>query len=317
MSDNPLDTQKELSELLGALPMDLRAEIVLCDLVKAGIDLEDFFIRPVGTFKRRFGKDIASIERKELKDNDIIFHLNVNREGFYDMLPQALFHNPPGKTTKAFKNASEMADEVKARKQEEKEARNFFHIYETELYNMRIATEWQERKLIETISITMDDDDFLSYWNLPAIFNKTQKGILFYLYPIIDTIRGNLSLMETTYNLFIPHKIKLERGFKNKLNVVPIYQNILGRYAISSDFVCGNSTCDVLDTITIQVGPVPQDQVQNYIPRAKNIRMIKQLNRYFMPLFFETEIVVHADKSKFKLSPFDVDAVRLGMNSYL
>ena len=81
--------------------------------------------------------------------------------------------------------------------------------------------------------------------------------------------------------------------------------------------LCGNSTCDVLDTITIQVGPVPQDQVQNYIPRAKNIRMIKQLNRYFMPLFFETEIVVHADKSKFKLSSFDIDAVRLGMNTYL
>jgi hypothetical protein len=306
-----------ISGIINQLPYDLRMEVVMTDLLKNGFDARDIFIKPIGTFARRFGRDIHSFEDRLFESNDEFTLLNINREGLYDMLPQALFHHPPGKEAKAFKTASEMADEVKVRKKEEKESRDFFHLYEIELYHARIAVEFKERKMIETISITMDDEEFLAYWSVPAIFNKKQKGILFYLYPIINSIRGNLELMQHTYNLFFEEDIEIKKVFLDE-DIEHLHaQNKLGEFNISSDFVLGSTIKSVFEKALITIGPVAEDKIVNYIDRSRNMRILKQLNRFFMPLFFETEIVVHAEKTKFKLSTLDNDAVRLGMNSYL
>ncbi len=304
--------------ILENIPMDLRVEVVVTDLLKSGYSLNDFYIRPKGIFRRRFGKDIAEIEKAELKNSADIFFININREGFYDMLPQGLFHNPPGKGTKAFKQAAEMAEEVKIRKKEEMEARNFFLIYEIELYQQRLAIEWHERNLIETVSITMDDEDFLSYWELPAVFSKRQKGILFYLYPIIDNIRGNVKLMEKTYQLILgdPIAIKTVQKIAGHKNVMPGF-NVIGNRRLGLDLVMGSGVDQsVFPWLLIEVGPLNNKKVADYLPRAKNWMVINELNRFFLPFYMEYKIKVQAEKSEWELG-VEASGTRLGMNIHL
>jgi hypothetical protein len=313
-----MKSKEELSayiiSVLDNIPMDLRVEVVVTDLLKSGFSLNDFFIHPVGIFKRRFGKDIADVERIDIKNSSDVYYINVNREGFYDMLPQGLFHNPPGKGTKAFKKASEMADEVKIRKREEQEARNFFHIYEIELYQARLSVEWHERNLIETIAITMDDEDFLSYWELPAVFNKTQKGVLFYLYPIIDKIRGNIKLMSKTYSLVLKEQIAMRmiRSQEVKHDAIPGY-NLIGKRRLGLDFVLGSYAESIYPSLLIEVGPVSNKKLADYLPRARNWMVLNELNRFFLPLHMESKIKVIPEKESWKLGD-EEHSSRLGWN---
>ena len=305
---------EKVKSLLHSIPFDLRVEVVVTDLLKSGYSLDDFFVRPVGIFKRRFGKDISKVEKVELQNNSEIYNIEINREGFYDMLPQGLFHNPPGKGTKALKKASEMAEEVKIRKKEEREARDFFHIYEIELYYQRLAVEWHERSLIETISITMDDEDFLSYWELPSVFNKQQKGILFYLYPVIDSIRGNVSLMEKTYSLVLNEKVsmKIMQMSTRKMDSVKGF-NLIGKGHLGLDLVLGSSATPVYQTLMIEVGPVSNQNLLLYLPRARNWMVLMELNRFFLPLFIEYKLKVIAEKGEWKLGSEKAET-RLGWN---
>lgn len=305
---------EKVKSLLQSIPMDLRVETVVTDLLKSGYTLDDFFIRPIGIFKRRFGKDIAKLERIELQNSSEIYNIDINREGFYDMLPQGLFHNPPGKGTKAFKKATEMAEEVKIRKKEEREARDFFHIYEIELYYQRLAVEWHERSLLETISITMDDEDFLSYWELPAVFNKLQKGILFYLYPIIDTIRGNVLLMEKVYGLILNEKVSMSKMpmATRKMDSLKGH-NLIGKGLLGLDLVLGSSATPLYQTLKIEVGPVSNQNLLYYLPRARNWMVVNELNRFFLPLFIEYKLKVIVDKGEWKLGS-EKAGTRLGWN---
>ncbi len=307
-------SKDQISVFIESIPLDLRVEVVLNDLMKAGYTLDDYFIKPVGIFKRRFGKDIARVEKVQLENNTEIYNIHVNREGFYDMLPQGLFHNPPGKGTKAFKTATEMSEEVKLRLKQEREAREFFHIYEIELYNLRLSVEWNERKLIETISITMDDEDFLSYWELPAIFNRTQKGILFYLYPIIDTIRGNIPLMEKAYSLILNETVQIRKLNTGHMSINSIQgYNILGKKNLGLDFVLGSLATPVYQTLLIEVGPVANTDLIYYLRKGRGLRIIQQLNRFLMPLFLESEIKIISENNNWLLGE-EKSGTRLGYN---
>ncbi len=300
--------------LINQIPLDLRVEVVIADLLKAGITLDDYFVQPVGIFKRRFNKDIHEVKKVELNNGSDIYNILINREGFYDMLPQGLFHNPPGKGTKPFKKAAEMADEVKVRKAEEKQAREFFAIYEMELYQQRLSIEWNERNLIETMSITMDDDEFLSYWELPPVFDKIQKGILFYLFPIIEKIRGNMVLMEKTYQLILGEEIRMYQSPSvNSTADCVKGNNIIGKKRLGLDLVLGTSSIPVYKTLIIEVGPVANLNLVNFLSRGRCWKIVNELNRFFLLVFMDNSLKVVAQENGWKLGS-EKGSTRLGLN---
>lgn len=314
--DSTID-HKALSAVLKEIPFDLRVEVVVSDMLKNGFTLEDYFIQPVGIFRRRFDRDIESVDHIELPNGTEYNLIRVSREGLYDTLPQGLFHNPPGKGTKAFKQVSEMSEEVKIRKREVKEARDFFLIYEIEMYYQRLAVEWHERNLIDTISITMDDEDFLSYWSLPGIFNKNQKGILFYLYPIINKIRGNPALMEKVYSMILGDPITISVEYRRFHSEAPcVGYNIIGSRHLGYDLVMGERPADIYHTLIQRVGPLEPLKVSQYLPQGRNHKVLMELNRFFVPYYMETELKMEVTPSEWKLSS-GKGGVRLGINSQL
>ncbi len=83
---------EEIQSVLDEVPLDLRAEVLVNDLIVRGISVNDLFVKPVGLFRRRFDKDIHSVEQVDLKDGQRAQILRLNREGLYDGLPENLFH---------------------------------------------------------------------------------------------------------------------------------------------------------------------------------------------------------------------------------
>ncbi len=317
--------EHEVIEAINKLPLDLRVEVVVADILSSGYDATDLFVNPTGIFQRRFNKDILNAEITsfskegnviELKNTPPAVVVNTIREGLYDMLPQVLFHNPPAKASKAFKSADNMIAEYKRRVLEEKDAREFFMIYEIEFYRQRIANAMHEKKLFEAISYSMDDNEILSYWKLPEIFDQRQKGILFYLFPVFHKIRGRLNYMEEVYHILLNQEIKIE---KSEINRVLNYDNssfTLGSIYLSADSVLGDHYSYYYPNIVVSVLQLPKESIVNYLPGGKNIRILNKLNEYFMPLHFETEIFVDVQKSQWALVS-EQNKSRLGYSSSL
>ena len=300
------------------IPLDLRAEVVIADIMNSGYHATDLFIKPVGLFQRRFHKDILSTEVVEFNNLQKAVFVNTSRESLYDMLPQSLFHNPPVKGSKAaFKGVKDMVDEYRRRVVEEEESRKFFMIYEIEFYRQRIANAMQERNLAEAISYSMDDKEILSYWRLPELFDNRQKGILFYLFPVFHKIRGSIEYMKEVYQLILQQQINIVRSDKMEMMEYDDSALTLGNMVLSANSILGNSYPYYYPSFQINIGHLPKTFFYDYLPGGKCLRMIEKLNEYFVPVFCESEINIETVKNKWMLSVEDKNESRLSYSMYI
>ncbi|MEI2758697.1 MAG: hypothetical protein V9G42_04580 [Bacteroidia bacterium] len=306
-----MQNEYEIAEIINGIPIDLRVEVVVADLLQSGFETTDILVCPIGIFKRRFNKDIESAEVVEFNNHQQAVFVKTPRESIYDMLPQVLFHNPPSRNSLALKSASSMIEDYKKRVLEEKEARRFFSAYEIEFYKQRISNAIYEQKLIDSISFKMDNAEFLSYWGLPKIFNNRQKGILFYLFPVFHKIRGVIPYMQQVYEMILNQNISIEKTHFGKLEFNKHISG-LGNMRLSADSCLSGGYDNFLDTIVIRVLNVLPEKITEYLPGSTNLKILNKLNDYFVPFFCETEISILAKQNPFILSETDKNSSRLG-----
>ncbi len=309
--------EEQVIEIINELPLDLRVEIVVSDIIASGFDVDELLINPVGIFQRRFDKDILNAEVMDFKNSKQAVVVNTNREGLYDMLPQLLFHNRPAKSSNAFKSARNMVEEYKMRVEEEKEARSFFMIYEIEFYRQRVANAVQERNLAEAVSYSMSDSEIVDYWKLPSFFSNRQKGILFYLLPLFHKIRGSVDYMKEVYGLILQKKVGISRSEKLKVLEFNSENMRLGNMVLSKDSVIGSSFPYYYPSFEITIRELEQDFFYDYLPGGRNWQIIEKLNEYFVPVFCETEIHIEKKTARWTLNDKQRNESRLGYSSVL
>jgi len=282
----------DLQNIVRDLSLDLRTEVLVNDLVLRGFSITDFFVRPVGLFRRRFDRDISGIEYSELQDENPALILSLNREGLYDALPENVFHYPPNRKPKAFKEVSQMVAEVKQRVKEEETARNFFVAYENEFLRQRLANEWQERRLFDTITYSMDDEQMLGYLDLPSILSKRQKGILFYLYPIIHRIRADINMMNAAYTAILRDDVEISQVQDISPGQIDFNGNnsTLGENRLASSFVIGQRSPEYFEVFQFKVILEDISKIVLYVEGGQNRNILLQLHRYFLPVHIESTI---------------------------
>ncbi|MCH5224520.1 MAG: hypothetical protein J1D77_00925 [Muribaculaceae bacterium] len=162
------------------IPEDLRIEWLLDYLPP-----EKRRVRVVGPHKRNAYEDLAAIEESEETD---LINISVARKGFYDILPEALFHPldrfdhlPEDDYDRRFK------EEVEAERLEEENARNFFSPFDR--FFLEFSTQlikFRERATSRHIIVEMIAD------RLPENYasNRFVKKSLMFL-PKVSLIRGD------------------------------------------------------------------------------------------------------------------------------
>lgn len=308
---------EEIVSIINEFSLDLRVEIVVSDIIASGFDMDEILINPVGIFQRRFNKDIYEAGHLEFKNAKQAVIVRTTREGIYDMLPQLLFHHRPAKNSNAFKNVRNMVDQYKARVEEEKEARNFFMVYEIEFYRQRVANAIQERNLAEAVSYSMSDSQIVEYWKLPSFFSNRQKGILFYLLPLFHKIRGSVEYMKEVYSLILQTDVVI---FRSKFLPVLKYDNDklrLGKITLSLDSVIGDSFHYPFPAFVITIPQLEQEHFYDFLPGGRNLKIIEKLNDYFVPVFCESEIIIDKKTVRWTLNDGHTNESRLGYSSVL
>lgn len=292
---------------------DYKAEVIVAGLIEKGIHREDICIFREGSASRAYSKDIARIETGYfLKSRKDFLGIVVNRKGFYDMLPEGIFHNTKGNTQQ--KSKGEVIEEIRVQRKVEQNARLFFRPLEVSVSDVLVNAQLFERRLDKKRTNRNFSSLFSRYWPILDIL-PLDKAVLFI--EIISVIpdmghRMNFSAQIFSALLDIPVEIRMGKKYRStvKKDIVPIIRNM----QLGVNSIIGRCFESEYQEILIRIGPMTDDKIKYYNMNEKGQKIIKYLVTALLPADrgFRLEYIPLLDDAGFTLS-----SSFLGINTFI
>ncbi|TGE07763.1 hypothetical protein [Hymenobacter fodinae] len=287
----------QLLEKLQRQPLDLRLEVVLADLLAYGYQFDEFIVRPVSLFARRYRRDIGTVTEEQTERwHSPRTAIEVHREGLYDALPQQLFHQPgdptPGQGVRA------MIEDIQAQRRREKATRRFFLPFEQEFYRFRVLLEQEERRYMTNLSAQWYNEVLARFWELAGQLPPRQVTTLLYLLPLAHRIVGDLPRTQQVFEsvLEVPVRLRTVAPLSFPSDVLQETSAspgaVLGQGELGRDFVLSGAYQETLPALEISLLGLSTPELELYLaPDSWQTRALKILCNYFIA--FETDVVLH------------------------
>lgn len=194
---------KKIREELFALDFDLKAETFISYLnqeTEIDIVLSDFF-------KRRFSKDITSIQENLDKNNTL--QVSLSRRSFYNIFPERFFHSTYSGTS----FVETMVSDYNGRKIEEENARKFFSPLETEFFLQRVAIESAEDLTFKSLGSPELVDFLMDLWQIDSRIPESIAAKILKTMPFMYKIAGNLPLLKLILENIIEEQLTIEKEY--------------------------------------------------------------------------------------------------------
>ncbi len=227
-------------------PRAIRAEILAnAILPEEKQSREEYHVYFMGGFKRSYQDDIGclSIESAAEKETKLTFYLN--RNGFYDKLPEALFHRIDYVTNKRAgikKTGKDTYAEAQA--QQKNYARKLFQPMENEFFRLCLLTDkFFSNHLLDANRLTVE---YLfgkdSNWSA----ENRQHASLFAFNALFCSIRGNIRKIGIFLSAALQTKVGVaeEQSDMQYKNNNPGFQNTFGKMILGKNAVCGSLFTD-------------------------------------------------------------------------
>lgn len=296
---------------------DIRAEVILAQLLKNGLMPADIIVRLQGQHRRPVCTDLDGARVEQASGSKEQLALHLNRDGIYDTLPEGIFHQPSG-SNKA-QSPAEMIASWRIYKQEEQEARLFFAPLEQEFFLQKVFTEQQLQEAIVHIQHALPDDAVLELLGidpgLPLFFKATLLRLLSY----IPVIAGDLALLSKVFTLLLGVPANISRQLRARsLKHDPGCGS--GGVTLGSNMVLGKQSIEIVHQYQLVVGPVSADKLLYFFPGNMGGKCIETLIRFFIPVIWELEVKItgsSGSKDGFALDRQNHCTARLGYNIVL
>lgn len=294
---------RELLERQHRQPFDVRLEVMLAELLAYGYAFEDFVVRPVSLFARRYRRDLGAVSQEPFERNHrevMRTVVEVHREGLYDALPQQIFHQPGGSTAGHPPNVRAMVEDSLAQRRKEKATRKFFLPFEQEFFRCRVRLEQEERRYFNSLATNWYNEALARFWGL------TDAGLpplvltnLLYLLPLACHIVGDLlrtrHCFESVLGQSVP--LRLVAPQRHSLPVAPaatqLASGTLGSLSLGRDLVLGGDYHETLPALEVTVQCLTVAELEAYLTGAWPAKALALLCEYFVA--FETDVVVCYD----------------------
>ena len=299
---------------LNELPYDIKVEVLVADLIDSGFSDNDILIQPVSTFKRRFGKDIHRTKIIYDKQDNIQLLIEMTRDGIYDLLPEGMFHQP--RDRKHYKNTSDMVHSVKVQRQEEQASRQFFLPIENEIYHIRTFIEQAEKKLFYELENNASNDFLIDFWRLNKYKKYDSIHLLVRFMPILYRLTQNLEYVKICYEMLLKQKVDITINDTFDWKATTINSWSLGEEYLSYTSTLGARIKADLPEYFIKIGPLNDEEINEYIPNGNMYKYLDLLNSYFLPMGYEKNIIIIP---KFENNFIDLnnEYLHLGINTTL
>ncbi|GAB0156985.1 type VI secretion system baseplate subunit TssG [Chryseobacterium sp. Alg-005] len=300
------------------LQTDFKAEAVAVNLLKYHRAVSNIFIERVGINDRAYLKDIKSISSHYMGFDEEVFTIETYREGIYDYLPEGLFHPPSLSTSR--KNVESVVREIRKQKKVEEDARKFFRPFELEIFFTEISGLLKEFDF----DISSDSDILLEttseLWPLINLLDKQNAYIFIYILPFFHQIRGDKGWFERCLSAFlqVPVKVTFTPNIIEDIEETDDSM-LLGNSRLGVTLIPSGRHMDGQRNWVVNIGPIPYENVKQYIPGSPFRKILQALYDYFLPVTVDVEenFITEKKEYSFVLEDGGRNANRLGYSTFL
>lgn len=305
-----------LFKVLEHLGTDVKAEVLINQAIENGFPEPAFVTSNNGFFFREFARDIYASSVIEDNWYRNFLELQLSRPGFYDMLPEALFHQPETTEFRQKAGVAEMTERYKKNTIREKEVRKFFQPIENEFFQQQVMLEKEEVHLLDILKNTILSRFFLSFWGLPHELKTHEAASFLLLLPYAHQINGNISLMESCLKALLHEEVKIYRREPGYTEAV-IENAQMGEQQLGDDMVCGTNFMEDYPVLSYNIGPLKKSKVVDYIQGGTKALVIETFNNYFLPVETDVDIDIAIDNRNKGMSFEEGSEAILGYASIL
>jgi hypothetical protein len=277
-----MKSYKQTAELIRSGLADIKAEVIIADLIDKGIEIEKILIIPDGLFRRNYSKDVLDVYADMVRDL-IVFH--IARDGFYDVLPEGLFHS-----VIRFNNqdADLRKKEFEKQKQEEEYARKFFMPFDNELLNQRVNLELESLKQTRD-PLTISKRFFFNDISIPDEYSGKITALL----PFTNEIKGDLELTAFCLSEILGKQITCSSYYsyiKNEMTD-PNFGSSGGNNILGENLICSDNFLDNSLTWEFSIILENESDLPDYADQQKGHagNLISRYYDFFVPFEIELE----------------------------
>ena len=310
-----MDTQK-INEFLQTLATRrLTLENMVTELADAGyLGLSEVIINPESSSEYNFERDILSFESSPLGIN---FH--TPRAGFYDRLPEQLFHAATDRT----KKGDEWADIKERAKEQEQDARAFFLPFDSKLNHLLVQLSKDEKAFFEgrdTAFTTALLKIFIGKRHKALALSHEEELRLLLVIVQAHHIAGSLPLMQQVYSTFLGVEVKMSYEDGGTVNNESKASQSDEKPQLGVNMVlAATKRTKIYRLINIQIGPIQAEEIIDYLRNQKKDNLLNLLNTFLIPIELDIKcsLSVESQKAAMILSKTHPIGVRMGLNSVL
>lgn len=256
----------------------LRAEALCAELMENGLSFDEFSVVYTGAFRKSYRNDIDSAGRS----SNGFFSIEINRDGFYDRLPEGLFHQTRGGGNTSA--VQDMVAEYRRYRDEEKQARKFFRPLEQECFRYAVATELEERRAGSGMLNGNLHAGLYRFWDISPAIPQRQAAVLVLIMPWLRQIKGDADLTAKALALVLGRPVSVTVSVSSFAPVTdPGF--VLGEASmLGEDTVCGNHLSEPGLLWTFCIQGIPDSEAEAYTPAQPYGRLLKRFEELFIPL---------------------------------
>jgi type VI secretion system protein ImpH len=314
-----LDYTKKLELLheLEDLGHDYKASVVAAELSGRGIPEDTFFFRNQSTFRRAVANDVEKIFWNNGEDDREADHLvfDLNREGIYDMLPEAIVHSQ-GKRKRTDEAPQKLGQELR---RQERDARKFFSPLENEFHHRSLKLDIIERELLKNNNLRRNRQFFNYFFEDSSALSDQQLLVLLHILPLSHKIRGDMELIGLTLSRILNYKVAVTSHWNLQVHRLEKGSApTLGEGTLGTDTVLNDWFCISNRRYEVRISDVPASTFGDFRAKGRHTNVLNYMLPYFFAADAEYSIVLLPTKEDSALKISDDTAVSfLGFNSYI
>lgn len=305
-----------LLQELQAISHDYKAGVVAAELIDNGVDADIISFKNLSIFKRFISREIEEV-KWEQRDNDtdqLVFF--INREGLYDMLPEAITHGQ-------FENKKGEGnhDQFLKQKLEEKNSRKFFSPIENEFAARALYFDIIERELFQNSNAQRNRAFFEFFFERSSSLSDEQVITLMYILPLSHRIRADIKLIGITLSRILNCKAEVKKKALSASrygNKEAIRQTLLGEGTLGVNTVVSDNWLHYHYRYELHIYNIPKNNYRHFMPLGKHHNVIKFIEPYFFPANAVVCVILHPQDSEKDFFVFEQNSSNfLGFNSYI
>jgi len=312
--DNDEVGKRALLHELRNINLDYKVGVIAAELVENKISADTIYFRNQSTFKRSVAKDISAVYWSNAEDAPANLVFELNREGIYDMLPEALVHSQSKKT----RNESDAKRSNELRKQE-RDARNFFSPLENEFHHRGLKLDTIERELLKNNNHRRNRQFFNYFFEDSSMLTDQQVLVLMHILPLSHKIRGDLGLIALTLTKILNFQVTVTCNWERKRYQTPATANLfLGDRILGINSILNDHFEISSRYYEVGIHNIPAQEYAYFIGKGKHMNALNFILPYFFAAHVNYGVALHCRKteSEFQVSDPETNSF-LGFNSYI